>query len=115
MKEVKKNTIIVDPDYPGSWNTCDVREYTPDDDDALAAGRVFAHELPLSGEWVKEDAYEWGDQRVMCYARWNKTTGTVQIEKAHGYDEDLYLDSLGNLWEYRWNSTADKWDRRLIG
>ena len=115
MKKIKKNTIIVDPDYPGSRNTCDIREYTPDDDDALAAGRVFSHELPLSGEWVKEDAYEWGDQRVVCFARWNKATGRVQIVKAHGYDEDLYLDQLGNLWEYHWNPSADKWDRRLIG
>ena len=115
MSEVKKNTIIVDPDYPGSRNTCNVREYTPDDDAALTAGRIFAHDLPLSGEWVKEDAYEWGDQKALCYARWNKYTCSVQIEKAHGYDEDLYLDSIGYLWELRWNSTADKWERRLVG
>ena len=115
MNTNEKNTIIVDPDYPGSRNTCNVREYTPDDAAALAAGRIFAHDLPLSGEWVKEDAYEWGDQKALCYARWNKYTSALQIEKAHGYDEDLYLDSIGYLWELRWNSTADKWDRRLIG
>ena len=115
MSEVNKNTIIVDPDYPGSRNTCNVREYTPDDDDALAAGRIFAHDLPLSGEWREEKAYEWGDQWVVCFARWNRNTGSVQVVKAHGSEEDLRLDSLGNLWEYHWNPSADKWDRRLIG
>ena len=115
MPEVKKNTIIVDPDYPGSRNTCDVRAYTDDDAASLAAGRIFSHELPLSGEWVKEDAYEWGDQRVVCYARWNKATGMVQVVKAHGFEEDLWLDQLGNLWELRWNPSGDKWDRWLIG
>ena len=115
MKEIKKNTIIVDPDYPGSRNTCNVREYTPDDDAALAAGRIFSHELPLSVEWREEKAYEWGDQCVVCFARWNKATGKIQIEKAHGNNEDLCLDSLGFLWELRWDPSGDKWDRRLIG
>lgn len=118
MSEVKKNTIIVDPDYPGSRNTCDVRQYEPGDDAALAAGRVFARELPLSGEWQEIDAYEWGDQCVVCFARWNKYTGRTQIAKAHGNSEDLRLDSLGNLWELRWDGSWDgsgKWDQRLVG
>ena len=56
MKKDLNNKIIIDPDYP--WNyVCNIREYTPDDAAALAAGRVFAHDLPLSGEWVKDDAY----------------------------------------------------------
>ena len=114
MSEVKKNTIIVDPDYR-SRNTCDVREYREDDASALAAGRISAHELPLSGEWQRVDEYEWGDQKALCYARWNKATGSVQIAKAHGYDEDLYLDQRGNLWDLRWNQADDKWDRRLVG
>jgi len=115
MSEVKKNTVVVDPDYPGSRNTCNVREYTPDDASALAAGRISAHELPLSGEWQAQTAYEWGDQRVACYARWNKATSRVQVVKAHGNDEDLYLDPLGNLWELRWNSASGRWDKRLVG
>ena len=114
MKEVKKNTIIVAPHAHYS-DICDVREYQPGDDAALVAGRIYAHDLPLSGEWVKEDAYEWGDQCVACFARWNKATSSIQIVKAHGNEEDLWLDSLGNLWESRWNSDADKWDRWLIG
>ena len=112
--EVKKNTIIIVP-YPGSSNTCDVREYRENDAAALAAGRVFSRELPLSGEWQEETAYEWGDQCVACFARWYKATGRVQIEKAHGSEEDLCLDELGKLWECRWNSAEDKWDHRLIG
>ena len=112
--EVKKNSIIVGRDYMCS-NTCNIREYTPDDDDALAAGRAFSHELPLSGEWVKQEEYEWGCQKALCYARWNKATGRVQIEKAHGDDQDLRLDSQGNLWWCLWDPYADKWDCQLIG
>jgi hypothetical protein len=112
--EVKKNMIIIDPDFPGSRNTCDVREYEPGDDAALAAGRVFAHELPLDGAWTLIPEYEWGDQKALCYARWNKATNNIQIVNVHGYDEDLRLDSLGNLWEYHWNPSADRWDRRLV-
>ena len=115
MKKDLNNKIIIDPNYPGSSNTCNVREYREDDAAALAAGRVFAHELPLSGEWVKEDAYEWGDQCVACFARWNKVTSSVQIVKAHGEDEDLRLDQLGNLWKYYWNPATEKWEPFLIG
>ena len=114
MKEIKKNTIIVDPNYPGG-NACNVREYTPDDAAALAEGRIFAHELPLSGEWQEETAYEWGHQKALCYARWNKHTGKIQMAKAHGEDEDLRLDSLGNLWKYYWNPATEKWEPFLIG
>ena len=114
MKEIKKNTIIVDPNYPGG-NACNVREYREDDAAALAAGRVFSRDLPLSGEWIQEKAYEWGHQKALCYARWNKATSSVQIVKAHGSEEDLCLDSLGNLWECRWNPSGDKWDHQLIG
>ena len=114
MSEVKKNTIIVDPDFP-SRNTCDIREYTPADAAALAAGRIYAHELPLSGEWQEEPAYEWGMQRAACYARWNRHTGRVQIVKAHGMDEDLRLDDLGNLWYYRWDDIESAWDRQIVG
>ncbi len=115
LEKIKKNTVVIDPDYPGSMNTCDVREYEPGDDAALAAGRVFARELPLSGEWREVKDYEWGDQLVACFARWNRNTGRVQVVKVHGPEEDLRLDSLGNLWEYHWNDAADKWDRRLVG
>ena len=114
MKEIKKNTIIVAPHYFYN-DICDVREYQPGDDAALAAGRISAHDLPLSGEWVEVKEYEWGDQCVACYARWNKYTGKIQIEKAHGREEDLYLDQLGNLWELRWNSDKYAWDHRLVG
>ena len=108
---IKKNIVIVDSNYPGS-STCNIREYREDKDDAaaLAAGRVFARELPLSGEWVKQEKYEWGHQKALCYTRWNKATGKVQIVKAHGPDEDLRLDKLGDLWKYYWDPNAEKWD-----
>ena len=113
---IKKNIVIIDSNYPGS-STCNVREYREDKDDAaaLAAGRVFARELPLSGEWQACEEYEWGHQKALCYARWNKHTTSVQIAKAHGEDEDLRLDQLGNLWKYYWNPNVEKWDPVLIG
>ena len=111
---LKKNTIIIDP-HSFYKDICDVREPKPGDDAALAAGRISAHDLPLSGEWQEEKAYQWGDQCVACFARWNKYTGKIQIAKAHGSEEDLWLDSSGTLWECRWNSDADRWDRQLVG
>ena len=114
MSEVKKNTIIVEPGYP-CRDTCNVREYEPGDDAALAAGRLIARELPLSGEWQIVGEYEWGDQSVRCFARWNKATGSTQIVKSHGSEEDLQLDHLGNLWELRWVSDTSQWDYRLVG
>jgi hypothetical protein len=112
---IKKNAVIVDSNYPGSSNTCNVREPRESDAAALAAGRVFARELPLSGEWQACEEYEWGHQKALCYARWNKHTTSVQIAKAHGSDEDLCLDKLGNLWKCYWNPEKERWDPVLIG
>ena len=114
MSEVKKNTGIVDSNYPGSSNTCNIRPAREGDAAALAAGRVFARELPLSGEWQACEEYEWGHQKALCYARWNKASG-IQIAKAHGDDEDLRLDNKGALWKYYWDPNTEKWDPVLIG
>jgi hypothetical protein len=121
---MKRNLIVIDPQ--DAWTT-DVRAYSPEADDALiksgrviesACGRVTvpvrARELPLDGAWVVIPEYEWGDQKALCYARYLAGVGRVQIVKAHGNDEDLCLDSIGNLWEYHWNPSADRWDRRLV-
>ena len=115
MKEtVSKSAIIIEPGYP-CRDTCNVRAARSYDAAALAAGRLIARDLPLSGEWIKESSYQWGDQPVACFARWNKVTRSTQIEKAHGSEEDLYLDPIGNLWELRWNSDTSQWDHQLVG
>lgn len=115
MKETLENTIIIDPDWPGCGNACDVREYEPGDDAALAAGRVSSRDLPLDGAWTLIPEYEWGDQKALCYARYLAGVGRVQIVKAHGLNEALDLDEHGNLWYSLYNEVEGAWVNEIVG